>query len=158
MSFRIFNTDSTLNYKAILLLFIVSTVIGAMTEHINYKFFNHTPKRLANPILTGFPIYGLGAVIAIVLYEYIGIKGTIIYQFILFSVIFSIAEMIYGVIVGAGPNSYLNGMIKHWDYSDQPFNFRGLISLELVIMWGIAGVVIARIYPLVMNSICSLCK
>jgi uncharacterized membrane protein len=132
-----------------LVLFMIYSYGGATLEHLNYYFGGTQPKALANPIITGFPIYGMGAYMLIWLNDMLDkhqIHNCLI-KFFLFATILTIFEYCVGLIVGAGSKSYVNGMVASWDYSKQPFNLNGIVSLKHFVVWGILGLILIQVHP-----------
>lgn len=52
--------------KNFIISFMVYSYFGATLEHLSY-FFSKNKKTLSNPIITGFPLYGIGAYCVILL-------------------------------------------------------------------------------------------
>jgi len=134
--------------------FFVYSYLGASVEHINY-YFSHTTKALANPIITGFPLYGVGAYMIILINDILiryGVENLLI-KFIVFAIFLSLLEYIVGIYVGAGQNSYKGTMVDSWDYSHEAYNLDGKISLRHVILWGFAGLILIYIHPKLIHLI-----
>lgn len=137
-----------------IIAFFIYSYLGASIEHINY-YFSHTTKALANPIITGFPLYGFGAFMIILindLFTQYGIENLLI-KFITFAILLSLLEYVVGIYVGAGQNSYKGTMVDSWDYSHEPYNLDGIISLKHAVLWGFAGLVLIYIHPKIMQKI-----
>src|SRR5271170_5488550 len=133
-----------------IIAFFVYSYLGASVEHINYNLLPHTKvKALTNPIITGFPLYGIGVFLLLGLHHYVNDYSLII-QFFTYAIILSLLEFIVGMIVGAGKTSYENHMVSSWNYSKNKFNFMGLISLKHFILWGVVGLIIVKIHPKIM--------
>jgi uncharacterized membrane protein len=138
-----------------IILFMIYSYGGATIEHLSYFFENKTPKALANPIITGFPIYGIGAYMIIWLnniLEKIGYRNIIV-KIMMFAIVLTLFEYLIGLYVGAGPKSHSNGMISSWDYSDQPYNIKGIISLKHFIAWGLLGLILIWLHPQLKHKI-----
>lgn len=134
--------------------FFLYSYFGASLEHINY-YFSHTTKALANPIITGFPLYGAGAYMIILinnLLTHYNIENLLI-KFIVFAIILTILEYIVGIYVGAGQKSYQGSMVDAWDYSHESYNVDGIISLKHAILWGFAGLFLIYIHPILIQKI-----
>lgn len=133
-----------------IMAFLVYSYLGATLEHISYfmgSFQNGAVKSLGNPIITGFPIYGMGAYFIVVanrlMSDYI-----LPAKFLAFGAILTIFEYLVGLYVGAGPKSYkADGSIDAWDYSSERCNIDGIISLRHFISWGTLGLAISIFHP-----------
>jgi len=139
-----------------IIAFCIYSYLGATFEHLSYYFGKGPKKELANPIITGFPLYGIGAFLVVGLNEMLkrmGHDDNILIQFAVFATGLSVLEYIVGVYVGAGKNSYRNGMVKSWDYSDEFMNIDGKISLKHFIYWGIIGLIVIKIHYKLMTRI-----
>lgn len=136
--------------------FLIYSYLGATIEHISYYIgsFNndYIPKSLGNPIITGFPLYGIGAYLVILAHSQIK-QSNILIQFLIYGLVLSILEYLIGMYVGAGPNSYDNEMISAWDYSEEKYNIGGKISLRHFVSWGILGTILTKIHPVILNKI-----
>ena len=88
------------------------------------------------------PIYGVGAVIIVLVLN--NFKQNIIVLFIAGVILTSLLEYIVYIIMDKIFNQ------KWWDYSDLRFNYKGILSLESSIAWGILAVLLIKlIHPLV---------
>lgn len=143
-----------------IVLFLVFSYLGATIEHISYylsKVFSEQPKikALANPIITGFPLYGICAYFVIIvdtLLEKYHVNHLLI-KFAVFGLVITLIEYLAGVYVGAGQDSHVGNLIDAWDYTDEPFNFQGKISLLHFISWGILGLIIIKVYPIMFKTL-----
>lgn len=138
--------------------------MGAMAEHLSYfieSLFNKNaiPKSLSNPIITGFPIYGIGALLVIWLRGIAVIYHLpLILEFCIYGLALEILEMISGGIVRAGSGSYetCDGnkkCISSWDYSSSKWNLFGIVDLKHFLLFGIAGIAVSRVNPYVQNMV-----
>lgn len=92
------------------------------------------------------PIYGFGAIILITCLE--NIKTNKIGKFFISLIAFTAFEYVVSVVLES-----LFGL-RWWDYTNEPFNFQGRISLAFSIAWGIIGVVfIEEIHPFVKKKV-----
>ena len=88
------------------------------------------------------PIYGFGAILLIESLK--NIKTNTIGKFFIGMVAFTVFEYIASVVL-----EDLFGL-RWWDYTGQPFNFQGRISLSFSIVWGILGVIfVEKIHPFI---------
>lgn len=88
------------------------------------------------------PIYGFGAIILIQSLK--SVKTNNIGKFFIAMVIFTVFEYIVSVVL-----ENLFGL-RWWDYTNEPFNFQGRVSLAFSIIWGIIGVIfIEKVHPFV---------
>jgi uncharacterized membrane protein len=141
--------------KIILIIFLIYTFFGAIFEHLSYyigkQLFQSKEKYLSNPILTGFPLYGLGGLLIYYLYDKYFRSYSPITLFFVFGFILSSLEYLVGkYIVNAGKSN--KGVIS-WDYHDEPFNYEGIISLRHFIMWGIVSLVVIKIQPILQKKL-----
>lgn len=113
-------------------VFIAYSMLGWLLESVYMSFCN---RKITN---RGFgkgpfcPIYGFGAVIGYIILS--PLKGNYFGIYIIGAVSATIFEYIVGVT-----------MIKilgslWWDYSDKPFNYKGIICLESTLAWGFYAV------------------
>lgn len=139
----------------IVIIFLIYTFFGAIFEHISYyvgnNFFKTKQKTLSNPIITGFPLYGLGGLLIYYFYDRYFREYNPIVLFLIFGSILSIFEYWIGkFIVNAGKS---NSVVDSWDYSNEPFNYEGIISLRHFITWGILSLVVIKIHPLLEDKL-----
>lgn len=135
-------------------IFFVYSTLGTILEHFLYFFSKDKKKAIANPILTGFPVYGIAAYLIIAVHKAVGHKLNIIFQFALYASLVTALEYVTGVIVDAGPNGINeDGYTRAWDYSDDPYNFQGKIKLKNFILFGILSLIITRIHPILHNRV-----
>lgn len=93
------------------------------------------------------PIYGFGALAMIALLT--PIQNNLLLLYLGSALVASLLELVAGFI------------LKHlfhtswWDYSDQPFNIGGYISLKFSLLWGLAGVGLMRFIHPVLAGITS---
>lgn len=140
--------------------FLTYSFFGATLEHLNYYLGRlrapktYKPKALLNAVITGFPIYGIGAYTVAGLHQ-AGVKRLPLpLQFLTYATALSGLEYGAGKIVGAGPTSYTRtGMIQSWDYSKQRYQIGGMVSLRHFVTWGLFGLLIAHVvHPIVMRK------
>lgn len=132
-----------------IILFMFYSLCGAILEHLLY-FFSSKRKILNNPILTGFPLYGIGAYLVIIIHRWIGHKLDIIVQFVLYAAILTYLEYTIGRMVGAG---HERGMyIKSWDYSNSKYNYKGIIDVNHFLLFGIAALIVVRVHPFLVKK------
>ena len=134
-----------------IIIFLIYTFLGGVFEHFSYYIGNHymntKKKTLGNPIMTGFPLYGLGGLLIYYIYDKYLRGYHWIILFLIFGSIISLIEYIVGkYIVDAG--QYNGDIVKSWNYSDEPFNYQGIISLRHFISWGILGLIIIKVQPI----------
>ncbi len=141
--------------KIILIIFLIYTFFGAIFEHLSYyigkQLFQSKEKYLSNPIITGFPLYGLGGLLIYYLYDNYFRSYSSFTLFFVFGFILSSLEYLVGkYIVDAGKT---NNGITSWDYTNEPFNYEGIISLRHFIMWGIISLVVIKIQPILQKKL-----
>lgn len=108
--------------------FLIYSVLGWVVESIYMSFCE---KRFVN---RGFllgpccPIYGFGALLVyFILRPFSG-------NYVILYVIGCIVPTVFEFFVAAFMQMFLGKV--WWDYTDKPFNFRGVICLESTIAWG----------------------
>ena len=116
----------------IIFYFILYSFLGWCLESIYKSILQR------KPVNSGFlyepfcPMYGIGAVILIVLGD---ISENVVVIFFMSFLIFSVWEYIVAVILEKLFKT------KYWDYSNIRFNIKGRVCLKNSIYWGILGVV-----------------
>lgn len=134
------------NIQKIILYFFVYAILGWILETIFCLVTtgNFTKRGfLYGPLC---PIYGFGAVILIECLR--KIKTTVIGKFFISMIAFTIFEYIVSLIL-----ENIFGL-RWWDYSNEPFNFQGRISLGYSIAWGILGTIfVQNIHPYLTSKI-----
>lgn len=86
------------------------------------------------------PIYGFGAIILIESLK--KIKTNTVGKFFISMIAFTTFEYVVSVVLES-----LFGL-RWWDYTGEPFNFQGRISLAYSIAWGIIGTIfVEKIHP-----------
>ena len=125
----------------IIFYFILYSFLGWCLESIYKSILQR------KPVNSGFlyepfcPMYGIGAVILIVLGD---ISENVVVIFFMSFLIFSVWEYIVAVILEKLFKT------KYWDYSNIRFNIKGRVCLKNSIYWGILGVLlIFIIHPIV---------
>lgn len=136
--------------------FTLYSLCGAVFEHASYNILpSDETKALTNPILTGFPLYGLGAYLIVLINSQLEKNNieSLPLKFIIFACILTLLEYLVGKYVGAGGTSIINGKIDAWDYSNDPYNYEGIITLRHFIIWGFLGIIISILHPHLIESI-----
>jgi len=122
--------------------FVIYSFIGWISEVI---FAAIRYKQLVNRgFLNGpyCPIYGVGVLLVIICLNFL--KNNIFILFLGSIILTTLLEAIVGIA--------LNHIFKKkwWDYSKEPFNFKGYICLSASLSWGVACVFIIKIiHPLI---------
>ena len=139
----------------IFIIFLIFSFLGAVMEHVSYyidnTLFNSAPRILSNPILAGFPLYGCCGLLIWYVYDKFLQNCNYVLLFFIFAILITTIEYIVGINVGAGKTT--PGGIDSWDYSDQSFNYKGIISLKHFIAWGLLGLIVINIYPILYDKI-----
>lgn len=129
------------------------SMLGAIVEHFSYAT-SHERKEVKNAILPGFPIWALGAYMAVLLHRAFLYKVSLMVEFIVYAVIMSLMELYAGFAIGAGPKLRNEcGMIEHWDYSDSILNYRGMIDLRHFLSYGVMGIIVVRFHPRIVQHV-----
>ena len=136
--------QQTINY--LLFYFMLYSILGWLMESIYRSFIE---KKIIN---SGFlhgpccPIYGFGAIILIESLK--KIKTNTVGKFFISMIAFTIFEYVVSVVLES-----LFGL-RWWDYTGEPFNFQGRISLAYSIAWGIIGTIfVEKIHPFVKKQL-----
>lgn len=154
-----------MDLKRIIVLFIFYSLLGAIAEHVSYYIAklrdpSALPKALNNPILTGFPIYGLGGLLVVWLHPIIARHNIpLIVEAVIYGIVLSLIELGTGLLVKAGDRSTTRcdgnkDCIDSWDYSKGYGNLFGMVDVWHFIAFAVAGVVITKINPWVETSLC----
>lgn len=123
--------------SALFICFLIYSFIGWLYEVIvsivrKHKFINRG--YLLGPIC---PVYGFGSLLITILLE--GHKGNIIHSFISAILICSILEYFTSFIMEKIFKT------RWWDYTYKKYNLNGRISLDVMLLFGVAGVFILYI-------------
>ena len=137
---KLIETNQLTEKQKLLLYFFTYSFFGWILETIfcvlTLGVFN---KRgfLYGPVC---PIYGFGAIILIESLK--KIKTNTAGKFFISMIAFTIFEYVVSVVLES-----LFGL-RWWDYTGEPFNFQGRISLAYSIAWGIIGTIfVEKIHP-----------
>lgn len=137
------------NWIEMLLIFAVYAILGWVTEVIFFTL--KTGKFVNRGFLNGplCPLYGFGVLGVLLILN--PIQDNLLLLFFGSMLFCTAIELITGIVLEK---------LFHdtwWDYTDQPFNFKGYICLKFSVMWGIACVSVIRIlHPGIMFGIDSL--
>ncbi len=136
-----------MNFVQIIILFAVYSFTGWIIE-VLYRSF--TRKRFINPgFLFGpfVPVYGVGALLILLIQNYIS-PMHIVVQFFIYVIVLSIIEYITSEFFELTFN------LKLWDYSDTKFNFKGKISLVFSLGWGVLAIGVSHLlHPIISSQI-----
>lgn len=123
----------------LLYLFFMGSVFGWCLECVFRRFCkDNTARKWINPgFLTGpyLPIYGFGICTLYLLAElenFLHIGNAVVSKGILFlvmAVCMTVLELFAGIIFVEKMN------LRLWDYSEKPFNYKGIICLEFSFYW-----------------------
>jgi len=139
-----------------IIAFFIYSYVGATLEHLSYygqKLFNpskYLPKCLSNSVITGFPLYGIGAFVVVGIHHFVK-DIPLALQFFVYGAVLSAMEFTVGCFVGAGCT--VDGTVPAWDYTDQPYNIGGKISLRHFISWGLLGILVSWLHPVIVRKI-----
>ena len=134
------------NFLILAFLFFIGCFLGWSLEVIYRRFSPaNVSRRWINPgFLVGpyLPLYGFGLCALYLLANLENTSlisevtaGSKILLFIVMSLVMTLFEYIAGVI-------FIKGMkVKLWDYSNEKFNFQGIICLKFSIYWALLGAV-----------------
>lgn len=119
-------------FAVVVFLFFLGSLIGWCIE-LTFRNIVHKSDKIINPgFLNGpwLPLYGTGVVI---LYFVSSIEMVIGVRALVFIGLMTLIELIAGFFF----LKFYNVML--WDYSDQKFNFKGLICPLFSLFWGMLG-------------------
>lgn len=127
--------DSTLTYQNIFWLFMAGNLLGVLLEGIWCKIrLGHWETHVVTVWGPFCLIYGLGAVLL-----YIGNtkfkSKNLFLKFALLCLLADAAEYFCGWLLKVALG------MKAWDYSNCFMNLHGLITLEMTLLWGVAGII-----------------
>lgn len=152
----------------VVILFLLYSFAGAVLEHVSYyasELMDPTaPKKLlANPIITGFPLYGLGAYGVVALYQLLfrnalSTVSMLMLEFLTYGSALTALEYGAGRYVGAGTRDKSGlqcvdtrgrpqRVIGSWDYTASAYNLGGIIDVRHFIAFGLLGLLITRVHP-----------
>ena len=122
----------------LLFLFMVGCITGWLMELFFNRFIGKNRKWINPGFLQGpyLPIYGFGTVI---LYILSYILNTFTFKNIIIDIafIFIVASLLMTLLELVGGLFFKNVMhIKLWDYSNEKFNYKGIICLRFSLLWG----------------------
>ena len=134
------------NFLILAFLFFIGCFLGWGLEVIYRRFSPaNVSRRWINPgflVVPYLPLYGFGLCALYLLANLENTSlisevtaGSKILLFIVMSLVMTLFEYIAGVI-------FIKGMkVKLWDYSNEKFNFQGIICLKFSIYWALLGAV-----------------
>ena len=147
------------NFLILAFLFFIGCFLGWGLEVIYRRFSPaNVSRRWINPgFLVGpyLPLYGFGLCALYLLANLENTSlisevtaGSKILLFIVMSLVMTLFEYIAGVI-------FIKGMkVKLWDYSNEKFNFQGIICLKFSIYWALLGAVYYfMIHPHILHAL-----
>jgi uncharacterized membrane protein len=136
---------------------MIYTFAGAVAEHLSY-WAGGTHKTLSNPIITGFPLYGVGALIVYGIRE--GIKNLcpdlpIEIEMMLYGFSLVAFEALASEFVDAGHSIKCGDteIVDSWDYSNSAYNIKGVVDLKHFIMFALLGFGVSRLNPLIISRL-----
>lgn len=131
--------------KDLLYLFFIGSILGWCLEVVYRRFSpdNKTRKWINPGFLVGpyLPLYGFGLCVLYMLAEaenLINPNNQVLIKWsclLIMAICMTLLELIAGMIF------ICKMKLKLWDYSDKPFNFKGVICLEFSVYWLILAIV-----------------
>ncbi|ARF09198.1 protein of unknown function DUF1113 [Catovirus CTV1] len=144
-----------------IIAFFVYSYMGSTLESMSYYFMGRTYYyKLTNPVITAFPLYGIGAFLFIFvdyLLNYTGINNIdILFQLIIKVLVLGFVASVLEYITGkyfsnAGRGANPGCILQDWDYSNEPLNIDGIVSFRHMLLWGMLGITIVYTYPYLMK-------
>ena len=148
-------------FVMLVFIFGIGSMFGWVLE-VFYRHFADKEKRWFNP---GFcvgpclPIYGFGLVTVFLityLNDFAFIENIVLRRldlFLLIAVCLTLIELIAGIVL----LKFFN--MRLWDYTDEPFNYKGFICLKFSLFWMLLGAgYYFVIHPMVYDSVVWLSK
>lgn len=132
-------------FAKLFVIFLIGCVFGTFYEEILH-FITHREWSNRQAMIFGpfNPIYGIPAVIFILILGKYNEKRSILKTYLYSVLLGGIAEYIVGFVIET-----LFG-VKFWDYSDYFLNIDGKTTLPFMLFWGILGVILMKIiYPFI---------
>ncbi|VBB18757.1 protein of unknown function DUF1113 [Yasminevirus sp. GU-2018] len=145
-----------------------STMFGGVYEHFAYYMASYlenktslrpfgapTKKILDNPIMIGYPVYTIGHYLVVFTHSFVSIYiDNVLFNCLFYVAILTLVEYIAGRLLGAGSVARDGKIIKGvWDYSDEPYNLHGIISLRHFVIWSLASLLSLYSHPRIINFI-----
>lgn len=125
--------------------FVIFSLIGPLIEWSFYFgkgiLYDQGIYHLFGIKLAFIPFYGLGGLILIILDQFLEAKKI---KFIYWGLLNGVFSVLWELIGGLFTLFVFNE--RFWDYSNQSFNFRGIISLRMFLVWTLMGYFFSVIY------------
>ena len=125
-----------MDWYRIIFSFVVYSILGWFVESCYMSLCN---RKLTN---RGFakspfcPIYGFGAVMGLFILSLF--EGHYIKLYLCSAVMATLFEFLVGKVM-----LRLFGMLW-WDYTQKPFNYKGIICIESTVAWGFYGIIVVK--------------
>lgn len=87
-------------------------------------------------------LYGIGFAACYAGYSFMQNKGKL-FQFLMFGIGGCVVELICGAVIDFGIH------MRAWNYTKHPFNFRGYVSPDLILLWGAMGLMFVMCIPFI---------
>lgn len=144
------------------IMFFLYGWIGSIYENVSY-LLSEKCKIVNSVVMTGFPLYSIGGLTMVGLNRLMSpkLRKNIPIQFLVYGTVATLLELVTGLVVGAGAGAKMsNGHVLTWDYSNLPFNYRGIISLKHFVIWGVVGLgavsLYNTLYPYIRKAVAAL--
>lgn len=144
------------NVLTFITIFMLYSVAGSILEHIMYYLHPTKKKAMFNPIMEGFPMYGAALYIIIGVHNAIGKTLHPAIQFAIYTGIAVLVEYTVGINIGAGSGRNgvaSDGYIKTWDYTNDKYNYKGVIKLSNALLFGVLAMIVTRIHPHIKSAV-----
>lgn len=150
------------------MILCATTLFGGIYEHFSYYMASYldgkikhrpfgapTKKIIDNPIMTGAPLYTIGFYIVICAHYFVRVYvDNLLFNFMFYGGMLTLFEYIAGRILGAGSTARDGKIMKGvWDYSDEPCNLQGIVSLRHFIIWSVCSLLSISAYPIIVNFV-----
>lgn len=136
-------------FTKLFIFFLIGCVFGTYYEQILNFFYNGEWSSRRGLLFGPFnPIYGLPAIILLIILVKGNEKRSIVKTYIYSGIISGVAEYIMSFL-----GEYVFG-VKFWNYTGYFLNIHGRTTLPFMLFWGILGVLLLKvIYPFISNLI-----
>lgn len=139
--FRKTDTKIDVTYNKMVYLFILGSLGGFLLEGVFSYFKRGAWESHVVSVWGPFCIlYGIGFMACYAGYARIQNKSRK-YQFIMFGIGGCVLELIGGAVLDFTLH------MRAWNYTKHPLNFRGYVSLDMILVWGVMGILFTLIIP-----------
>jgi uncharacterized membrane protein len=132
-----------------IIIILIYSFLASVMEQARYLFSGD--KKVVANIITGFPLYAIGAYLIVFINKYIK-HYNIFTKLILFTIVLVPLEYVTGILVNAGMTTE-SGHVQSWDYNSRMFNYKGILSLETSVGFGVLALIVSYMHPVLKRRI-----